>query len=298
MIIAYATTSQQIYTVRVGINWVSQTPDKNVKPMLSPSMYTKNLASTSWGTQSLEDNMDIGYRDTSLALLSHLEFLQPTPDVPNGMICGPTILAIRSHIPLLAPHYNQETYSVIDRWELSESSQSVHSAFDSLNSRSNSNNTNLQVCKDIANAVQCWQIIQNIPVLKRLESITTSKVILSVDVTSLGRELIIAYGDGSIEYRDRETLAEISGSLESFTHLSQVGYTYPEGDPCKYELSGSILLANWRVVLQIAFSTTHLSYAQVGFDGKVSWKCLEPNAPNANQNDGTRFFIHFERVKF
>ena len=63
---------------------------------------------------------------------------------------------------------------------------------------------------------------------------TVNKVILSVDVTSFGRELHIAYSDGSIEYRDRETLAELSGSLESFTHLAQLGYTYPEGDPCRF----------------------------------------------------------------
>lgn len=125
--------------------------------------------------------------------------------------------------------------------------------------------------------------------MKRLENITVNKVILSIDVTSFGRELHIAYSDGSIEYRDRATLAEISGGLDRFTHLSQLGYGYADIEPCMffYIQTHEVLTV---VVLQIAFSTTNLSYAQIGLDGKVKWKCLEYDSPE-EQNDGMQTYL-------
>lgn len=49
-----------------------------------------------------------------------------------------------------------------------------------------------------------------------------------------GKVLFFAYSDGSVEYRDRVDMSETfnDGNLERVWHLSQVGFTYPEDEPC------------------------------------------------------------------
>lgn len=53
---------------------------------------------------------------------------------------------------------------------------------------------------------------------------------------NLGKVIFFAYNDGSVEYRDRTTMVETlnDGDLNRVWHLSQIGFTYAEDDPCTY----------------------------------------------------------------
>jgi mediator of RNA polymerase II transcription subunit 16 len=52
---------------------------------------------------------------------------------------------------------------------------------------------------------------------------------------NLGKVIFFAYSDSSVEYRDRVSMAEIfiDDDLDRVWHLSQIGFTYPEDEPCK-----------------------------------------------------------------
>jgi mediator of RNA polymerase II transcription subunit 16 len=69
--------------------------------------------------------------------LSHLEFL-PLCGSSNATITPPTIIAVRTHLPSSASHYNQDVHTTIDRWEIREKNQTIHPAFEQLSSRRNS----------------------------------------------------------------------------------------------------------------------------------------------------------------
>lgn len=69
-----------------------------------------------------------------------------------------------------------------------------------------------------------------------LTCLTVDKIVISIQHFNLAKTLCIAYSDGSIEYRDRETLAETSqhhDGLQKLYHLSEAGFAYTDDEPCK-----------------------------------------------------------------
>lgn len=62
-----------------------------------------------------------------------------------------------------------------------------------------------------------------------------NKIIIGGDLINHGKVIFIAHSDGSVEYRSRATMDEIfnDGNLNEVWHLSQIGFTYPEDEPCK-----------------------------------------------------------------
>lgn len=86
-------------------------------------------------------------------------------------------------------------------------------------------------------SISAWKLTHQIATfLKRLESITVNKIVVSVDVMYLSRIILLAHSDGSVHYRDRGTMEETfnDGNLNEVWHLSQIGFTYPEDEPCKW----------------------------------------------------------------
>ena len=71
--------------------------------------------------------------------------------------------------------------------------------------------------------------------LKKLESFTVNKTLVTIQPMNLGKVICFAYSDSSVEYRDRTTMAEIfnDGDLDRVWHLSQIGFSYTEDEPCK-----------------------------------------------------------------
>jgi len=70
--------------------------------------------------------------------------------------------------------------------------------------------------------------------LKKLDSLTVNKIALTLETINLGKVVFFAYSDGSVEYRDRLTMAETfnDNELERVWHLSQIGLTYADDEPC------------------------------------------------------------------
>lgn len=61
---------------------------------------------------------------------------------------------------------------------------------------------------------------------------------------NLGKVIFFAYSDGSVEYRDRATMLETynDNDLNRIWHLSQIGFSYGEDDPCKSSASSTVIL--------------------------------------------------------
>jgi mediator of RNA polymerase II transcription subunit 16, fungi type len=81
-----------------------------------------------------------------MATLSHLEIVPPTPEGPVGPETLPTIITVRSYLPPSPSQFNQEIHSTIDRWELRDSTQAVHPAFEQLGSRRRNSGSQPGVC--------------------------------------------------------------------------------------------------------------------------------------------------------
>lgn len=77
---------------------------------------------------------------------------------------------------------------------------------------------------------------QPIVFLRKLESFTVNKIVLAIQPMNLGKVICFAYSDSSVDYRDRTTMAETfnDGDLDRVWHLSQIGFSYTEDEPCKY----------------------------------------------------------------
>ncbi|KAJ5047335.1 uncharacterized protein L3040_003162 [Drepanopeziza brunnea f. sp. 'multigermtubi'] len=245
LLIAYTTASMQLRTVRALIEWnqpkVDKVPPANLP--LNPTIKTRHLAGTSWAPTISSDPMNTSPFDSSMVQISHLELLPPFADA-NSKSVPPTIITIRSSLPTFAAHYTQDVHTTVDRWEIRDKIQSVHHAFEQLSSRRNG----------------AGHPPQPVVYLKKLESFTVKKVVVSMESINHGKVIAFACSDNSIEYRDRTDMSETfnDGNLERVWHLSQIGFAYTDDEPC----------------LQVSLSPTYCSAVQLRNDGKVKWKQL------------------------
>ena len=102
---------------------------------VNPSILVGHLAITNWMDGAPPDGSDSFHLQSSMAALSHLEIIPPTLEGSAGPLTLPTIITVRSYLPTSPSHFNQEIHSIIDRWELRESTQAIHPAFEQLGSR-------------------------------------------------------------------------------------------------------------------------------------------------------------------
>lgn len=139
LLIAFATTSKQLRTVRALIEWNQLKVEKATPAQLpvQPAIKTKHLAVTSWLHEGPSTPLNASHMESSMSQLSRLEFLSPCVDA-SGKVAPPTIVTFRSHLPTSPSHYNQDVFTTIDRWEVKEKLQSIHPAFEQLSSRRNS----------------------------------------------------------------------------------------------------------------------------------------------------------------
>ncbi len=138
LLVAFATTTKQLRTVRVFINWGNKPAEKtmNAPPItVKPSILLGHLAVTNWMDGASPGDSDSFHLQSSMTALSHLEIIPSTPEGSAGPLNLPTIITVRSYLPNSPSHFNQEIHSTIDRWELRESTQSIHPAFEQLGSR-------------------------------------------------------------------------------------------------------------------------------------------------------------------
>lgn len=77
--------------------------------------------------------------------------------------------------------------------------------------------------------------MQAVTYLHKLDSFTVNKIFLIIQQINYGKVILLAYSDGSIEYRDRATMQVTfnDGDLDRVWHLSQIGFTYADEEPCR-----------------------------------------------------------------
>lgn len=146
LLVAYATASKQLRTVRVLIRWGNKPTEKAQMPnpsqiFVSPTISVSHLAVANWmDVQPAEGSGFVS--QSSISVLSHLVLLPP-----DGQTTAPTIMTVRSYLPTSPSEFNQNVDSVINRWELRESTQTIHPAFEQLGSRRGSTASQIPVSK-------------------------------------------------------------------------------------------------------------------------------------------------------
>lgn len=110
---------------------------------VNPTLMVIHLAATNWMDVGPSNGGSEYVSQSSMAVLSHLEILSPAPEgLPAaGQATLPTVMAVRSFLPANPGHFNQNCESVVDRWELRETAQTIHPAFENLSSRRGSTGT-------------------------------------------------------------------------------------------------------------------------------------------------------------
>ncbi|KAI1386709.1 RNA polymerase II mediator complex subunit Sin4 [Hypoxylon trugodes] len=252
LMIGMITASKQLRVVQVGINWgIPKTEAGQNAPQggyqLSPSLSKRHVAVTSWFEPGFRDL----HLDASMPKISHIVML-PTILKGSTKEWAPLgVLTVRSLIPEPHSPYSHEPQSIIDRWELSsDQQQTVNSAFEQLGARRNSTTSSPP----------------NSGRLKKLDPITINKVVMGVELTNFGKVLCFTYNDGSVEYRDRFTMAELyhETNLDRINSIHDAGFSQ-NGEPS---------------CLQIALSPTNFSLVQLCEDGKVKWHSINYTAAN------------------
>ncbi|KGO75909.1 Mediator complex, subunit Med16 [Penicillium italicum] len=181
----------------------------------------------------------------SVYSLTRLEIMPGQFDSPAGSTANPWILAVLSK-PLHAIHdypHQQGPPSVIVRWHLESTPQTLHPKFDEVTSK-----------KSNAQAKPKME-------LRRLEDIYCDKYIVSVDLVEHGTVLAVCHDDSSITCYDTRTMTVLNGLDDSstVTCLAQAGFHYP------LETSG----------LHIAFSPNACVAATLDIDGHMQLRVME-----------------------
>ncbi|RKF72818.1 Mediator of RNA polymerase II transcription subunit 16 [Golovinomyces cichoracearum] len=265
LLIAFATASKQLRTVHALIDWNIQKVERGLAAQiqLNPTIKTKHLAVTSWGPDAQPDSLNSAYLDSSMFELSYLEFLPPAFDT-NTKLVPATILAVKSYLPNSRSQYNYEVQSTFERWEVRDKQLILNPAFEQLGGLQN-------------NAASQPG---SITILKKLENITVNKIVVGLETMNQGRIIFLAYSDGSVEYRDRSQFLETfnDNDLSRIWHLSQIGYTYTEDEPCRFFVSIDQDFSN------IALSPTQSSIIYLKNNGKPIWKQLEYSLGQIGKN--------------
>lgn len=162
--------------------------------------------------------------------LSHLEVIPSVVDSTGKNTTPPMVVTARSRTPTESSY--QGSQSVVDRWEAIEQKQNLPSAYEQLGGRRNSMSSELPTVTQ----------------LQKIAPVTANKVVVAFQTTSFGKILVLAFADGTVEYRDRLTFEELytTQELNKVQNLRQIGWTFADEGPCKYPYSRMLLLSNNR----------------------------------------------------
>ncbi|KAJ4417102.1 Mediator of RNA polymerase II transcription subunit 16 [Gnomoniopsis sp. IMI 355080] len=246
LLIVLATAAKQLKIIYAEINWgVAQPPQDKQIPggslPLRPSLKIEHVTTTNW----LQPGLAGSHLDASMDQISHLEALSPVVDYKTKKITPAMILSVRLHLPTAESHFTMEYQSIIDSWDVvTDQPQALHPAFEQRGSKAGA-------------AANPSPLI----LLRKRTPIIINKIIVSIDTVTHGKIICLGFSDGTVQYRDRMTMAEIYHE-EHQSHimtLQQAGFHFPEEKPS----------------LQTSFSSNNCAFAQLCENGKVKWNCLQ-----------------------
>lgn len=261
LLIVVATVSKQLKVMQAEINWGQAQPpqDKQIPPgslPLRPSMKIEHVTTTTWLQQGSTDS----HLDVSMDHISQLELLPPVLDMKTKTVTPAVILVTRLHIPTPQSPFGTEYQSIIDRWDVATGeSQQLHSAFEQRGSKTGVGSSPSAMTR-----------------LRKRDSIVVNKIMLSMETTLHGKIICIAFSDGTVQYRDRVTMAEIyhEGHQNSVMLLQQAGFHFAEEKPC----------------LQMSFSHNNCAFAQICENGKVKWNSLRCDLAQMGSSKADPFY--------
>jgi len=179
---------------------------------LNPALVETHLSSASWLHGSAND----ANNDATMAQLSHIQVLPSLLDSAGKNTIPPVIITVRSRASADGSYGTAQ--SIIDRWEVVEQRQNLHSAFEQLGGRRNS------VSSDIPSSTK----------LKKLDSVVINKVVIGFQAIQFNKVMLLTMSDGSVEFRDRVTFEEVYAGedLNKIMNLRQVGWAFTDNGPC------------------------------------------------------------------
>lgn len=167
--------------------------------------------------RSVVDNVATQHTDAAA-----LSYLCVVPRIPSGGVepdspTFPTVLAVFTHVSSRAgpTQTHEEAFSIIARWHIESMVPTLHPAFSKL--KPNGTTATPQSAMTI---------------LRRQEDIMTAKIVLSVEIQHYALTLAFVASDGTIEFRDRLTMASVEPSVDTTTALSlpQAGFEHLHSD--------------------------------------------------------------------
>lgn len=204
-----ATTSRQLKFLKIDIQWGVQ-PGKGGGTQ--NSRFTVALAEKKWATTNW---MDGSPEDVATPQLSHLLTLASMLDNSGKDTVAPMIVAVRARTANNGSF--PVTQSIIDRWEAVEQRHGLQSGLEKLGTRRNS-------ISELSSVMH----------LRPLDPIIIDKCIVSIQSAQFGKVILLAFSDGSVQYRDRFTFNELYAEpdLGSVFNLRQVGWVFPDDCQC------------------------------------------------------------------
>lgn len=161
MWVALATSSKQLQLVQLGLAWGMTAQEGTKGPaaaaqILNPTLRGKHVAISSW----LPGNDVESPLDSLMTQISCLEFIPAAYDPANKAWLWPVIVIVRSFVPTPDTPYNQESQSIVDRWEVtSDQPQTLHPAFENLGARRNSLGSAPPVSENYKNIFELSSIV-------------------------------------------------------------------------------------------------------------------------------------------
>lgn len=238
--IAMVTSTKKLRLVRLEIQWagpgaVQEKTTISQTSRLNPALVESHAATVDLRADQTAEEITTGD-------LTQLHALPSVSD-PTGSQSSPlVVVALRMSNPDAFPETQPQT--VIDRWEAVEERQSINSSLEQLGFKRDGSESTLPMTTR----------------LRKLDPIIINKVVVGLTTTRLGKVVVLAMADGTVEHRDRTTFDELytDGETEALVDLRQVGWTFTDEGSCH----------------QVAFSPTCSSKVQLGEDSKVRWSRL------------------------
>ena len=168
--------------------------------------------------------------------LSHLELVPYASGPDPSEQSSTTLLAAFSHLPHSNAPDESATYSIVTRWDISSALQRLHHSFGQLASKKHSPSSAYRVGLDVHAVVRADKALaQQALHVTPVGHTRVEKLLLSIHPLSSNTVLALAFGDGSIEFRDRSTMDLITPTddLQHVASLTQVGFVFPAEHSCE-----------------------------------------------------------------
>ncbi|KAF2145598.1 uncharacterized protein K452DRAFT_264768 [Aplosporella prunicola CBS 121167] len=251
--------SGTLHVFRVKINWNIPPNRQRIDPPPTPILEVTALKSEenclplSTGFDAGGGSLEPNHRLSQPAQLTHLMFVPTGPEPgPHTGISHPTVMAVFCHTPAAATslmdqaQQSQQPFSILARWELRETRNSLHPAFEQLTAKKRSSNTGGQ-----------RQSLE----FQRQPDIVMNSVTLGIWSLDFHTKFAIFQSNGTTEFRDRYTMERMVADFneEKVSSLIQAGFDFSKHEPA----------------LHLALSPSACIAALVQHDGTITLKNME-----------------------